>query len=76
MAQEIRGSTDESTRMILGQIREVFDPHWIQAFEGRGFTVQFQHEPDAEEELVNFANMYGFSLEKYREEVWSRYYFR
>jgi len=76
MAQEIRGTTDESTRMMLGQIRKVFDPDWIQAFEGRGFTIQFVDEPEAKDELVKFADMYGFSLESEEDSVWNRYYFR
>jgi len=72
----IHGDTDDRTRMILGQIREVFEPVWIQGFgDDNGFTVQFSDEPDSDEALRRFVQMHGYELEKYEDENWNRYYF-
>lgn len=77
MAQQIFGDGDESTKMLLGQIRKVFDPRWLQAFDGDKyqFTVQFKSEPESEDELIAFADMYGYSLCEKESDNWSRYYF-
>ncbi len=76
MATKIRGTTDDTTRMMLGQIRKVFDPDWIQAFGDKGFLIEFHEEPKSEKELTRFAEMYGFSLEKKEEINWMRYRFK
>lgn len=67
-------STDERTRMILGQIREIFDPAWIQTFESGRFTVQFSDE-HAQDELVRFAEMHGFEMCRKEDCTWDEYYF-
>jgi len=62
MATEIRGTTDEKTRMMLGQIRKVFDPCWIQGFDNGRFLVSFNDDSDSLNELKAFADMYGYEM--------------
>ena len=76
MATEIRGTTDDSTRMLLGQIRKVFDPQWIQAFDNGRFTVQFKEVPETLDALIRFAEMYGYTVYRTDEDaVWPEYVF-
>lgn len=77
MATEIRGTMDDSTRMIAGQVRKIFDPDWIQGFDTGGITVQFMDEPTSAEELVRFMKMYGHDVRRDHsgDSNWYRYYF-
>lgn len=78
MAQEpIRNGhkADDQTRMFLGQVRSVFNPDWIQVFGNGRFTVQFTDDPDAEDELLNFADMYGYEHVKKDGRTWTHYHF-
>jgi len=64
MATEIRGTTDDSTRMMLGQLRKVFEPRWIQGLGNGDVLVSFKNQPDSEDELIRFAEMYGLELKR------------
>jgi len=76
MATEIRGTTDDSTRMMLGQIRKIFEPEWIQGFDSGRFTIQFTDKPESKQELIRFAEMYGYTLWTEREDAeWPEYTF-
>jgi hypothetical protein len=78
MATEIRGTAEESTKMMLGQVREVFEPAWIQAFGNGRFTVQFTEDSPATDELIAFAEMYGYELRAHDdgETGWESLYFK
>lgn len=80
METKIRGEGgDESTRMIVGQMRRVFDPDYIQIFDGlvSSFTVQFRDKSKATDAVIRFAEMYGYDLKSTEDSgVYHKYYFR
>jgi len=74
MRAKIRGTADDPTRMMLGQIRQVFDPDWIQSFhDGKNVLIKFHDGTDAVEELEQFAEMYGYTLEEEPPIQWERF---
>jgi len=66
---------DDTTRMMLGQVRKIFDPDWIQAFDNGRITIQFVDKPEAREELFNFVEMYEFTLSEAETRSWRAYFF-
>jgi hypothetical protein len=62
--------------MMLGQIRQVFDPDWIQSFDGGDdVLIKFREGSDAVPELERFAEMYGYEVERDdNDSMWERYY--
>jgi len=75
MATKIRGTMDDRSQMILGQVRKVFNPRWIHKTANHIF-IGFDDGTSAEDELCNFMNMHGYELSEINDKAgWDDYIF-
>jgi hypothetical protein len=73
---QIRGEANREQEEVLGVVRLLFNPRWLQVFETGAVLVSFkQGHPEFEDALLSVMSEEGYELRERHGDVWGEYTF-